>query len=82
MGLPNVILVLAKNQQATAERLHTYGATINLGWSESVCETHMANGLEELCDSNRRQVMSEAGRRLVDGDGSERVIHSLEEVMP
>lgn len=36
LGLPTIILILAKNQQATTEAVAACGAAINMGWHKSV----------------------------------------------
>src|SRR6266545_1766255 len=74
MGLPNLILVMADNQQGIALGLEEQGATHNLGWHAFVSEADLASAIADLmCDPGWRGTMSERGRQLVDGHGAERV---------
>ena len=80
MGVPAVIVVTADNQRAIAERLASEGTVQNLGWHEDVCE----NAISEACaalqeNSERRREMSELGRKLIDGRGTERAADILNE---
>lgn len=75
MGLPSIVLILADNQRRVAEGLCTMGAAVNLGWFEQVTEHDISTALAALCHSYDERVrFSQAGRRLVDGDGSDRVV--------
>jgi len=79
MGLPNVVLVLAENQQDIAAGLDKAGVALELGWFEQVTDVHVAEVLSGLLDDhNRRQQISRDGRALVDGAGSERVVSALQ----
>lgn len=74
MGLPNLTLVLAENQKPIAEALHERGVAENLGWHNDVTTERIAEALETLLgDGRQREMMSQAGRKLVDGKGAERV---------
>jgi UDP-2,4-diacetamido-2,4,6-trideoxy-beta-L-altropyranose hydrolase len=74
MGLPALVLVLAQNQERIAQGLESHGAAVNMGWHASVDETDITKALKQIMDeSERRQQMSERGRRLVDGCGANRV---------
>jgi UDP-2,4-diacetamido-2,4,6-trideoxy-beta-L-altropyranose hydrolase len=75
MGLPSLILVLAENQRGIAEGLDAYGIALNLGSYAQVSELDLAQALKILmCDLARREAMSEKGRQLVDGAGTDRVV--------
>ena len=74
MGLPNLMLVLALNQEGIATGLEAQGVALNMGWHEKVSASDMADVLSELMhNSARRQEMSERGRQLVDSCGASRV---------
>jgi len=78
MGLPNVVLVLAENQQDIAAGLGTAGVAFNLGWYTEASIAQVANTLVDLLrDGGSRRQMSQRGRELVDGLGVERVAESL-----
>jgi len=75
MGLPAAVLVVAENQLKIAEPLAEAGAVVNLGWHDRLTPEGIATELAMLCgDQDRRRAQSEAGRRLVDGRGAERVV--------
>ncbi len=79
-GLPNVLLTLADNQRGIAEMLSKVGVGLNLGWYEDVVNGQVAQALLRLVnDREQRQRMSRAGRDLIDGQGSERVVSMLNE---
>ncbi|NEO10451.1 UDP-2,4-diacetamido-2,4,6-trideoxy-beta-L-altropyranose hydrolase, partial [Moorena sp. SIO3I8] len=48
MGLPSVIIILADNQRAIAEKLDGIGVAVNLGWHEEVLVAHIIQTLTEL----------------------------------
>ena len=79
MGLPTVVLVLAENQQGIAAGLGKVGVVLNLGWYTEASIAQVANTLVGLLkDRGLRQQMSQRGRELVDGVGSERVVEFLQ----
>ena len=86
MQLPAVVLVLADNQQSVAEPLAERGVVVNLGRSDELTAETIARELEALCRDRRRRIrQSEAGRKLVDGRGAERVVavmRALDESIP
>ncbi len=78
MGLPCVALVTAENQQKVAEGLAHHSMAMNLGWYGDVSDTALAEPLHTLVlDRNRRNQMSELGRRAVDGNGAKNVISAM-----
>jgi spore coat polysaccharide biosynthesis predicted glycosyltransferase SpsG len=79
MGLPTVVLVLAENQQGIAAGLGKAGVVLNLGWYTEASITQIANTLAGLFeDRGLRRQISQRGRKLVDGLGSERVVKFLQ----
>jgi len=80
MGLPNVILVLAENQREIAEGLDASGIALNLGWYAEISELAFAQTLKTLISNpTRRRAMSEEGRQLVDGSGTDLVVSVMAE---
>lgn len=78
MGLPGVILVLAENQRKVAASLDDLGVFMNLGQHTGVSVPDLAGALEMLiCDPARRRAMYQIGRELVDGDGADRVVSNM-----
>jgi len=78
LGLPSLAVVLAENQRPVAAALANAGAAIDLGWHESLRTETVAEAIRGLVDdpSGRRE-MSCRARRLVDGEGAERVVMRL-----
>jgi len=78
MGLPGLLIILAENQQAVAEKLAEKGAAVNLGWHAKVSAANIAQDLTRLLkDPVLRAELSQKGRRLVDGHGAARVLMHL-----
>jgi spore coat polysaccharide biosynthesis predicted glycosyltransferase SpsG len=79
MGLPTVVLVLAENQQGIAAGLDEAGVVLNLGSYTEVSIAQVANTLVGLLeDQGLRRQMSQRGKELVDGLGSERAVKFLQ----
>lgn len=80
MGLPNVILVLAENQEGIARGLATEGVAINLGRHEVTSETDIALAISKLIvNLDQRREMSKQGRQFVNGYGATRIVNLLME---
>lgn len=78
MGVPTLTLIIADNQRAVAQSMETVGASINLGDATMVTPEMLRKSVESLAgDPCTREQMSIAGRRLVDGEGAERVAMEL-----
>ncbi len=73
MGLPNLVLVIAENQQAVISTLLSAGCSIVQEDPGDIRALHAA--LEFLIrDGRRRERMSKVGRELIDGLGGRRVV--------
>ncbi len=78
LGRPSLLFVLAANQRSIAEGLQGHAAAVNMGWGRSAEPRAILESVKELMASQkRRSEMSRAGRSLVDGDGSRRVLRAL-----
>lgn len=78
LGVPALTIAVAPNQRPIAESLSRAGVARDLGWYADVNEETLANAVGELArDRAARTRQSEAGRRLVDGAGAERVVRRL-----
>ena len=83
LGLPAILVVVAQNQRLIAEHLANVGAAVmgadfRAGSAEALdCSVLAQIAAELLKNEDRRRKMSESGRRLVDGLGSERVHAAL-----
>ncbi len=78
MGLPSLIVVIAANQIQVAEKMAEIGAARNLGWHHDLAREHIQKIVEDFranCDA--RDEMSKISRRLVDGQGTDRVITEM-----
>jgi spore coat polysaccharide biosynthesis predicted glycosyltransferase SpsG len=76
-GLPAVQLVLMDNQVRVAAELERRGIAISCGEPDDHLEVRIRSAVEALASWPRRAAMSEAGRRLVDGQGASRVAARL-----
>jgi len=75
-----VIITVADNQSAIAQQLGKMGITISLGWYQQLTVHQLTTAVSELLSAQqKRQQMSEKGRQLVDGLGSQRVIEMMRE---
>jgi spore coat polysaccharide biosynthesis predicted glycosyltransferase SpsG len=78
VGLPSLVTILAENQRISVEALAADGYVESLGRAERLNAAHLRSALCELWSDNRRmQDMSARGRRLVDGEGAQRVARIL-----
>jgi RimJ/RimL family protein N-acetyltransferase len=78
MGLPAALCVLAPNQEKIASELARLGAAVNLGHAGNVSASRIEATLRDLLGSqSKRAQMSERGREIVDGRGTERVLAFL-----
>lgn len=74
MGLPALLVVVAEHQRCNAERLAAARVAVNLGWHGQIQPSAIAQALQALLAAReQRMAMAEAGRRVVDGRGAERV---------
>ncbi len=82
VGLPTMTIILAENQKSISENLDKKGALINLGWCHNVTENNIKEVIEGLFDNPRKMVsMSDKSRRLVDGEGVNRVCDAMTSIV-
>ncbi|MEH2192959.1 MAG: UDP-2,4-diacetamido-2,4,6-trideoxy-beta-L-altropyranose hydrolase [Nostoc sp.] len=78
MGLPSLILILAENQQAIAQKLNAMGVARNLGWHKDISAINIADAVSQLLTSNKTRLdMTKCSLGLVDGKGAARVVMFL-----
>lgn len=78
MGLPCLLLVLAKNQIDVAEAMHALKIAESLGEYEKVSPELIADSLATLLrDFSKRNLMSERGQKIIDGAGAQRVVEEM-----
>src|SRR5262249_40185885 len=79
VGVPQLTVVTAEKDWAATNRLDEEGAATCLGWhatlNPAALRTAVTNVLE---DPLERVLMARAGRKLIDGRGSDRVVTALE----
>lgn len=81
LGLPSIILRLARNQDAVASRLDAAGVALDGGPAEEVDVDKLSGLIRRLTGNKRaRQRMSDRALDLIDGRGVERVAHHVEGV--
>lgn len=79
MMLPSLLLVLSKNQELVAKQLDLKGIAINLNRQEDISIGGIAAAVSRLLESfELRATMSESGKHLIDGEGSQRVLMHLD----
>jgi UDP-2,4-diacetamido-2,4,6-trideoxy-beta-L-altropyranose hydrolase len=78
LGVPSLLLAIAKNQQSVGEALTRKGVSLYIGPAENVVPEVLASQIAQLLRSKqRREQMCLAGRSLVDGRGRARVIRAM-----
>jgi spore coat polysaccharide biosynthesis predicted glycosyltransferase SpsG len=81
MGVPFLVIVLAKNQEAIARGLGEANAATDCGWFHQLSVRRLAGELKRIIlDDRRRETQSKRGRQLVDGLGRERVLDKMETI--
>ncbi len=74
MGLPALIISLAKNQSLIVQHLHDAGTAVSIGSHKSITIKTIKKELQPLVESwERREAMSQRANLLIDGCGSRRI---------
>lgn len=76
LGLPAVLVVLAENQVSGATGLDASGAAVKIDDVEQLRAT-LPSALEELFESGRLELMSEAAAGISNGDGVFRALQAM-----
>jgi UDP-2,4-diacetamido-2,4,6-trideoxy-beta-L-altropyranose hydrolase len=78
LGLPTILITIARNQQEGARALHAAGAAVWLGDIAEVELQQLAAVLKRFqAHPDRLQPLSVAAASLVDGDGCKRVVRAM-----
>ncbi len=81
LGVPSLLVSLTADQRPIADNLHKAGAAEWLGDAESLQSEQLTETLTTLAgDRSARRAMSDAGRRLIDGNGAARIAEALVEL--
>ncbi|MBI6546607.1 MAG: UDP-2,4-diacetamido-2,4,6-trideoxy-beta-L-altropyranose hydrolase [Cyanobacteria bacterium NC_groundwater_1444_Ag_S-0.65um_54_12] len=79
MGLPALIIAVARNQEGIVEACNSHGAGIYLGTASAVTVSGLQQAIEDLLGSPVKvQRLAERAAMLVDGRGTDRVIAAME----
>jgi UDP-2,4-diacetamido-2,4,6-trideoxy-beta-L-altropyranose hydrolase len=79
MGVPFLALAIAENQRLVAESLARQEIAVNLGPANELNSETLARHICRLAgDPESRDRMSNAGRRLIDGEGAFRAIQAMD----
>jgi spore coat polysaccharide biosynthesis predicted glycosyltransferase SpsG len=79
-GLPNIIITLSSDQELIASELSKRGVSIVLGRSGEITDISLINSISKLIYSPTIcSIMSQNGKKIVDGNGSYRIISALNE---
>lgn len=78
MGVPCLAITVASNQEREVDSLDARGVVRSLGaWEELDATTVVSACVQLISDSRTRGQMIQAGRRIVDGCGADRVVESM-----
>lgn len=78
VGVPSIVVAIAENQRALSEALGARGVVRYLGMAGAVEDAALLAEVRALLrDSDARERMAQAGRRLVDGRGARRVAERM-----
>ena len=81
-GLPTLGFILADNQKFIAETMNNLGYIKNLGWYHQLNKESMIKEIQHLInDYSLRAGMVLKQQILVDGRGSQRVVHAIEKMV-
>jgi UDP-2,4-diacetamido-2,4,6-trideoxy-beta-L-altropyranose hydrolase len=78
LGLPAFLVVVADNQRFIAEQLEARGAVENAGGADHIAAAALAKRCRQLlANKDKRVAMSQSARKVVDGDGRDRVLNMM-----
>lgn len=82
MGVPSMAIAAEPHEIYNVEYWDRIGSTISLGWEKQLEAEAMSRKMAPLLDDfSRRAELSRAGRKIMDGQGTDRVIDIIEEVL-
>jgi spore coat polysaccharide biosynthesis predicted glycosyltransferase SpsG len=81
-GTPTIAICEETFEVETADRMQSFGTCISLGYQKKVDENQLNLSINKLLeDPSKRAEMSNIGRKLVDGRGSERASNLIQETL-
>jgi len=72
-GTPAVIIPMNDHQVENAEEFEKFGSVISVGLHSEIEDEDIKEALQKAHDSQLRKNMSEAGKKITDGRGAERI---------
>jgi UDP-2,4-diacetamido-2,4,6-trideoxy-beta-L-altropyranose hydrolase len=79
MGVPSLIIIVDDNQEKIAHGLEEKGVIINLGWHSLLDEKECAEKIQGLLfDQNKRAIMSQQSKQIIDGTGVDRIVSMMQ----
>jgi spore coat polysaccharide biosynthesis predicted glycosyltransferase SpsG len=83
LGTPGIVLCQNAREERRMEHFSRSGSVEHLGLGTEVDESRICEAAEALLsDTSRRRTMSEAGRKLVDARGAQRVAEVVKNAVP
>jgi len=80
-GIPHLIIAVAENQLNIARELGKQKISIFLGEKNDIKKGFVKDKVKDLIDDPLlRRHMSQNGRKLVDGNGKQRIVHVMEKI--
>ena len=77
-GVPALLFDVADNQRGLADGLETIGFAVNLGWHADINSETFSDQFDRLQNNRqKRKQMASAGYRLVDGNGTSRILATM-----
>ena len=78
MGLPSLLVIIAENQKAIVVNLANQNLMVNLGWHNELTSEKISSVLQTtLLQMNWLKHLAQEGRKMVDGNGSTRVVQEI-----
>ncbi len=79
LGIPSIVVPIAKHQSDVAKVFENDGAIINMGYYPPECKAIHNATVKLINDKKRREQLSKKGKQLVDGKGLERVVKLIKQ---
>lgn len=78
MGVPILLVTIAKNHERTAQEFAARGMAASIGWCDRLTVSELAANIEKfVSDAPLRQNLAAKALNLIDGCGAERVVRAM-----
>lgn len=82
MSVPMIVIVTAENQKELSNGLAKADAAINLGNADELKESTVSETIKKLLDAPARmKLLAESAKKLIDGNGVQRIISAMQEAV-